>query len=98
MGKRASKIVCENCGKTVYAIRGSKGRIILTSGLGVGLGIAGASIGASIGIATGGTGIAATIPLATAGLLIGGGTGYIAGDKMVDKPKCPKCGKVIILN
>jgi predicted RNA-binding Zn-ribbon protein involved in translation (DUF1610 family) len=98
MKKRVSQIVCENCGKTVYAVKGIKGRIILTSGLGVGLGIVGASIGASIGIATGGSAIAATIPLATAGLLIGGGTGYITGDKMVDKPKCPKCGKEIILN
>lgn len=95
MKKNISQIVCPHCGKKVYAVRTSKGRIILTTGLGVGLGIIGASIGASIGIATGGTGIAATVPLATAGLLIGGGSGYIIGDKAIDKPKCPKCGKTL---
>jgi len=98
MIKKVSSIVCENCGKKVYAVRTGKGRIVLTTGMGVGLGIIGASIGASIGIATGGTGIAATVPLATVGLIIGGGTGYIIGDKAVDKLKCPECKATLKLS
>jgi len=98
MPKKIAEVVCPHCGKKVLAYRDPSGRILVTTTLGVGLAVAGGIIGAGIGIATGGWGIPATIPLAAFGLVVGSGLGYIIGDKAIDKPKCPKCGKSIDLH
>ena len=45
----------------------------------------GLKVGASIGIASGGTAIAGTIPCARVGGIIGALSGFIAGDKTLDK-------------
>lgn len=90
--KKIKEIICPKCGRKVCAFRDKKGRLIITSGLGIGLAITGGVIGAGIGIATGGTAFAATYLLATAGLILGSGGGFIAADKLVDRIKCPKCG------
>lgn len=60
-------------------------------------GVVGGIIGAGIGLASGGWGMAATIPLGiAAGGLLGGG-GYLIGDKLLDRIKCPSCDRAINL-
>jgi CHASE2 domain-containing sensor protein len=79
----------------VVAYRDKKGRIYVTTSLGVVLAVVGGIVGATVGVASGGWAIPATIPGAALGLLVGSGAGYILGDKAVDKPRCPKCRKAI---
>lgn len=89
--KKIAELICPFCNQKIHVIRSSKGRIILTTSLGVILSGIGGVIGAGLGIATGGVGLSASIPLATLGLIIGSGGGFIVGDKLIDKAKCPKC-------
>lgn len=97
MVKKIANIICPHCDAKVIALRGIKGRVIVTTSVGLSLGIAGGVLGAVLGVASGGWGISGTVPLATIGAIVGSGTGYIISDKLVDKPKCPKCGKIINL-
>ena len=97
MPEKIAEVICPNCGERVVAYRGPFGRILVTSGLGIALAIAGGIIGASIGVVSGGWGIPATIPLAAFGLVIGAGAGYTIGDKAIDMPRCPNCNKPINL-
>ena len=97
MPKKIAEMKCPHCDSTIVAYRDSKGRVLITSGLGIALAVVGGIIGSGIGIATGGWGIPATVPLAAFGLVIGAGAGYMLGDKAVDKTKCPKCKEVIDL-
>lgn len=97
MPEKIAEIICPHCNSKIVAYRDSTGRVLIASGLGIVLAFVGGIIGASIGIATGGWGIPATVPLAIFGFVVGSGTGYIIGDKAVDMPKCPKCGKEIEL-
>lgn len=60
-------------------------------------GTIGALIGASIGLATGGWGMPATVPLGIAAGSLLGGTGYVVGDKLLDRIKCPQCSETIDL-
>jgi len=95
--KKELEAKCQNCGKTIKLVRDSKGRWIASlSGLTLG-GIIGGVVGAGIGLATGGVGIAATLPFGIAFGTIMGGTGYVVGDKVLDKFKCPECRKDIDL-
>ena len=93
MPNKIAEITCPHCESKVVAYRDKKGRVYVTTSLGVGLAVVGGIVGASIGVASGGWAIPATIPGAALGLLVGSGAGYILGDKAVDKPKCPKCRK-----
>jgi len=88
---------CPHCGRDVRLTRDKKGRWVATvGGVTVG-GILGGIIGAGIGLVSGGWGIAATIPLGVAAGSILGGSGYLIGDKLLDKVKCPSCNKPINL-
>jgi hypothetical protein len=93
--KKIAEIICPNCKSTVVAYRDNKGRIYVTTSLGVVLAVVGGIVGATVGIASGGWAIPATIPAAALGLLVGSGAGYLLADKTLDKAKCPKCGKPI---
>jgi endogenous inhibitor of DNA gyrase (YacG/DUF329 family) len=97
MPHQIAKTKCPHCRATVVAYRDSKGRILVTTTLGLILAGIGFFIGGSIGIATGGWGIPATVPLAVFGLVVGAGAGYIISDKLIDKAKCPKCKNSINL-
>ena len=95
MPKKIAEFPCPHCESKVVAYRDKKGRVYVTTSMGVVLAVVGGILGASFGVATGGWAIPATIPGAALGLLVGSGAGYILGDKAVDKAKCPKCRKRI---
>jgi predicted RNA-binding Zn-ribbon protein involved in translation (DUF1610 family) len=95
MPKKIAEIICPHCRSTVVAYRDKKGRIYITTSLGVVLAVVGGIVGSAVGIASGGWAIPATIPVAALGLVVGSGAGYLLGDKALDKAKCPKCGKAI---
>jgi hypothetical protein len=97
MPKKIAEIICPHCASKVVAYRDNKGRIYVTTSLGVVLAVVGGIVGASIGIASGGWAIPATIPVAALGLVVGSGAGYVLGDKAVDKVRCPKCRKVVAI-
>jgi len=94
---KLAETICPNCKNKIVAYRDSKGRVLVASGLGVVAALAGGALGATAGIAAGGTAIPATIPIAAFGFVVGSGTGYIIGDKMIDKPTCPKCESILNL-
>jgi len=94
---RVVKVTCPHCGKEVRLTRDRKGRWLATGGgLTVGA-VVGGVIGAGIGLVSGGWGIAATIPLGIAAGSVLGGGGYLIGDKLLDRIKCPACKKPIDL-
>jgi hypothetical protein len=97
MPRKIAQVVCPGCQKTVVAIRGMKGRIIVTTGGGLLVAAAGAFVGAGIGLAAGGGAMPATVPLAAGGAVVGMGCGYIIADKLIDKRRCPSCDAVIDL-
>ena len=94
--KRKATVICPHCGKKVIIYRVKKGRVLITTGAGVALGVVGGLFGATIGIAAGGGAAVGTIPLAAVGVIVGAGAGYLASDK-ASGYKCPKCkGKIRI--
>lgn len=97
MASKQIEVKCPHCGKNVKLTRDSKGRWIASlSGVTIG-GIVGGVIGAGIGLASGGWGMAGTIPAGVALGTVLGGSGYVVGDKLIDKFKCPSCkGEVSI--
>jgi hypothetical protein len=95
--RHIATIICSNCKKKVHAYRAWGGRILVTTGAGVAVAIAGGMIGASVGLASGGWGAPATIPLAAIGLVLGLGLGYVVSDKTLDRPTCPRCKQPIDL-
>ena len=97
MSNQSAELTCPYCGEKITLTRTRRGRIIFMLISATIFAILGGVIDAGFiffGTTGGGE---ATIPLAIIGAVLGLETGYLIGDKIIDKYKYTSCGQRIKL-